>query len=149
MDDFGWFRTALLNHLRVPHADHVSVVEIHSAVDLVARLSAPGTLFDVNEVHVLAEYATDSVRVGATLAESIGPGLLAGQSPPSGLSINGGVFVPHTTVRVWYWSDNEAPSFTQLVEWSDFFALRFYFLPLAQLKHLIRPRAQIICYSGH
>jgi hypothetical protein len=149
MDDFAWFKTALVNHLRVLHADHVSVVEIHSAAELIARLSAPGTLFDVSEVHVLAEYAADSLRVGATLAESIGRGVLAGQPPARGLSINGGVFVPHTTVRVWYWSDKEAPSFTQLVEWSEFFALRFYFKPLAQLKHLIRPARKSSATAGN
>jgi len=149
MDDFAWFKTALLNHLRVLHADHVSVVEIHSASGLVEGLSAPGTLFDVSEVHVLAEYAADSVRVGATLAESIGRGFLVGQPPPSGLSINGGVFVPHTTVRVWYWSENEAPSFAQLVEWSEFFELRFYFQPLAQLKQWIRPARKSSAAAGN
>jgi hypothetical protein len=149
MDDFAWFKTALLDHLREIHADHVSVVEVHSADDLIERLSAPGTLFDVSEVHVLAEYAADSVRVGATLAESIGRGVLAGQPPPRGLSTNGGVFVPHTTVRVWYWSDNEAPSFTQLVEWSEFFQLRFYFQPLAQLKQWIRPARKSSATAGN
>jgi hypothetical protein len=139
MDDFSWFKNSLLNHLRPLHNDQVSVVEIHTASDLIEGLSAPGTVFDVSEVHVLAEYGADSLQVGATPEESIGLGVLADQPPPRGMSINGGSFLPDTTVRVWYWSDNETPSFTQLVEWSEFFRLRFYFQPLAQLKQLIRP----------
>ena len=51
MDDFAWFKTALLNHLRPLHSDQVSVVEIHTVSGLIERLSAPGTLFDVSEVH--------------------------------------------------------------------------------------------------
>jgi hypothetical protein len=142
LDDFDWFKVSLLNHLRPLHNDQVSVVEIHTASDLIGRLSAPGTLFDVSEVHVLAEYAADSLRVGATLIESIGLGVLAGKPLPQSMSISGGVFVANTTVRVWYWSDNETPSFAELREWSEFFRLRFYFQPLAQLKQRIRPAAK-------
>lgn len=139
MDDFAWFKTALLNHLRPLHSDQVSVVEIHTVSGLIERLSAPGTVFDVSEVHVLAEYGFDSLQVGATPTESIGLGVLASQPPTRGMSVDGGTFVPDTTVRVWYWSDKETPSFSQLVEWSEFFRLRFYFQPLAQLKQRIRP----------
>jgi len=139
MDDFAWFKTALLNHLRPLHADQVSVVDIHAAGDLVARLSAPGTLFDVSEVHVLVEYGADRMRVGTAPLESISLGVFSGRPPPRGLSISGGAYVPDTTVRVWYWSDNETPSFTQLLEWSEYFRLRVYFQPLAQLKQRINP----------
>ncbi len=64
-DNFSWFKTHLAIKLQDRFADRVHFVDISTTRGLVSNLFNPVSLFDIAEVHVLAEYESGRLHVDA------------------------------------------------------------------------------------
>jgi hypothetical protein len=143
LDNFSWFKLKLLELLTAKYRENVGIVDISTRVELINCLFSPPTLFDVAEVHVLVEFKDEKLRVGPGEDEAVGLGTLSNtvNSADSDLfTIAGAEYLPGTTVKIWYWTKTGNPTYDLLLEFSRCFRLRFFFLPLAQLKLQFRNR---------
>jgi len=135
LDNFSWFKIKLLELLTAKYRENVAIVDISTRAELIGCLFSPPTLFDVAEVHVLVEFNDEKLRVGED--EAVGLGTLSNtvNSADSDLfSIAGAEYLTGTTVKIWYWTESGNPTYDLLIDFSRCFRLRFFFLPLAQLK---------------
>jgi hypothetical protein len=64
LDNFSWFKIKLLELLTAKYRENVAIVDISTRAELIDCLFLPPTLFDVAEVHVLAEFKDEKLRVG-------------------------------------------------------------------------------------
>lgn len=135
-DNFHSFKEILLNRLQGRFEDHVLFVDILNPGELINNLRQPVSLFDIAEVHVLAEYEPGRLVVNAKQSMYIESGKLASLRTTTPLGVTGGEFLPQASVKLWFFARSEKPGINMLNEWSDYFGRRFFFLPLAQLKPL-------------
>lgn len=133
LDDFSWFKAQLLRELYHKHKDRITVLDIQSRDQLIRCLQACPAHHDVSEIHLFAEFRTDSLVVSSFMGEIIRSGDLAIAGGRSELTT--GDYLPHTTCKIWYWSHGDQPGFSMLKEFAQHFGHRFFFLPIAQLKN--------------
>lgn len=138
--NFNWFREPLLVHLQGRFADRIRVIDISTTRELMNNLFNPVTLFDIAEVHILAEYKSGQIQIDAAQDMVIPAGEISSIEKTSQPGIAGGDFLADAVIKLWFLSHADGPTISMLNEWSDYFDRRFYFLPLIQLKNQIKPK---------
>jgi hypothetical protein len=139
---FSSFKPILIDRLKNRFGVRIQFVDILTTQELTNNLFNPITLFDIAELHILAEYDSGRLLVNVSRDMYIEAGKIADIKGTSRLGITGGEFLPDAMVKLWYSTRSEGPGINMLNEWSDYFKRRFFFLPLTQLKRPVKPSAK-------
>jgi hypothetical protein len=75
--NFDWVKPALANKLQGRFAGNIKLIKISTASDLVSSLLNPINLFDIDGIHLLAEYEPDRILIDAVNNRSIEDGKIA------------------------------------------------------------------------
>lgn len=139
---FSSFKPILIDRLESRFGDRVQFVDVHTNEELANNLFQSSTLFDIAELHILAEYDSGRMLVNTSRDMYIEEGKVTELKATTQLGITGGEILPCATVKLWYLPRSGAPGIDMLNEWSDHFKRRFFFLPLTKLKRPTNPRVK-------
>ena len=140
VDDFSWYKKHFSKKLQARFEDRIRFVDVFTASELVTALTTPSALFDISEVHVLIEFNSGYFWVDALAGEMIAADNFDPIQDAAEPGLQGGELLPEASVRFWYMSSAGSPNIDLLNRWSEHFGRRFLFLPLTQLKRLVRPK---------
>lgn len=138
--NFDWVKPALAKKLQGRFAGNIKFIEISTASDLVSNLLNPITLFDIDEIHLLAEYEPGRILIDAVNNRFIEDGKIADIKTTKKLGMAGGQLLANATIKLWYLSNSDKPKMAMLDEWSRYFNRRVHFLPFILLKKQLTTR---------
>jgi len=140
--NFDWVKPALSEKLQRRFGNKIQFVEISTPSELVNNLLNPVTLFDIDEVHLLAEYEPGRVLIDAANDRFIEAGKIAQVKKTKTMGLAGGQLLTKATIKLWYLSNSDKPNMAMLNEWSRYFDRRINFLPFIQLKKQLTPQVK-------
>ncbi len=129
LEDFEWFTTSLVKHLRPSLKQNIAVIDIDSQQALIDALKHPPVSFQVSEIHLFAEFQEDLLIVSDIAGEFITTEDLSRQAPTEGRYPHG------TSCKIWFWSETEHPSYSVLTSFQACFGVHFFLLPVSQLRN--------------